>query len=234
MIGIEAAQTFVDNRFPDCIAALLFGSVARGEGTDRSDLDVLIVMPDEIQSYRQSFHEYGWNIEVWVVSKGNATAKIQRPTVNQQPITLTAYAEGLVLRDRGDFINSLREKARRILEEGPPPITSRDIATYRYVLTDWLDDFLDTSEHKEAVLIAHALTVKSAEFLLAFHGRWIEEGRWMFRALQSVDHPLAAIHLDRLTEFYRSGEKDNLAKHAEAILALAGGRLYAGFHQTLD
>lgn len=234
MVGIEAARTFVDNRFSDCISALLFGSVARGEESDRSDLDILVVMPDETQSYRQSFHEYGWNIEVWVVSTGYATAKIRRPAVNQSPVTLTAYAEGLVLKDRGGFVHSLREKARGILEDGPPPLTSRDIATYRYVFTDWLEDFLDTTNHNEAVLISHALVVKSAEFLLAFHGCWIEEGRWMFRALKNLDHPLADVHLYRLTEFYRSGEKDDLVRHLEAILALAGGRLYAGFHQTLD
>lgn len=234
MVGIEAARMFVDTRFSDCIAALLFGSVARGEESDRSDLDVLVVMPDETQSYRQSFHEYGWNIEVWVVSTGYATSKIQRPDGNQCPVTLTAYAEGLVLKDRDEFVQSLMEKASGILEEGPPPLTSRDIDTYRYMLTDWLDDFLDTTEHNEAVMISHALMVKSAEFLLAFHGRWIEVDRWMFRALKNFDHPLAAIHLDRLTEFYRSGEKDDLARHVEAIMALAGGKLYAGYHQTLD
>ena len=40
--------------------------------------------------------------------------------------------------------------------------------------------------------------------------------------------------MEQLTGFYKTGDKNSLVTHIEAILALAGGRLYAGFHQTLD
>ena len=234
MVGIEAARTFINNRFPDCTAAVLFGSVARGEGSDRSDLDLLVVMPDESQSYRQSFHEYDWNIEVWVVSRRYAEATVQRPDRNQNPVALTAYAEGLILKDGQDFAKSLQEKARAILKEGPPPLTNQEIDTYRYVMTDWLDNFLDTSQYDQAVLVAHDLTVKAAEFMVALHGRWVGERRWLYQALQEIDHPLAGQLMEQLVGYYKTGKKDGLASHIEAILALAGGRLYAGFHQTLD
>jgi predicted nucleotidyltransferase len=47
--GIAAARTFVDTRFPGCLAALLCGSVARGEATPSSDLDILIVASEDIE-----------------------------------------------------------------------------------------------------------------------------------------------------------------------------------------
>ena len=234
MDGVEAARKFTKVRFPDCISAVLFGSVARGDISPRSDLDVLVVMPHEIQPYRRSYHEYGWNVEVWVVSSRYTEAKIRRPALNQSPVTLTAYAEGLILKDLGDFANSLQEKARSILKEGPPPLTTQDVDTYRYVLTDWLDDFLDTSDYDEAVLISHELMVKAAEFLLAYHGHWIGERQWLYRALENLDHPLASTHMDQLKGFHKTGNKDGLVGHIEAILALGGGRLFAGFHQSLD
>lgn len=234
MDGIQAARTFTDVHFPDCIAVVLFGSVARAEVSPRSDLDLLVLMPHEIQPYRRSYNEYGWFIEIWVVSQRYAEETVRRPDRNQNPVTLTAYSEGIILKDEQDFASSLQQKARAILKEGPPPLTNQEIDTYRYVLTDWLDDFLDTSQYGQAVLIAHDLTVKAAEFMVALHRRWIGERRWLYRALQDIDHPLAGQLTEQLIGFYKTGKKDDLASHVEAILALKGGRLYEGFHQTLD
>lgn len=234
MDGIQAARTFTDVHFPDCISVVLFGSVARGEASPRSDLDLLVLMPHEVQPYRRSYDEYGWFVEVWVVSRRYAEATVRRPDRNQNPVALTAYAEGLILKDEQDFAKSLRGKARAILKEGPPPLTNQEIDTYRYVITDWLDNFLDTSQYDQAVLVAHDLTVKAAEFMVALHGRWVGERRWLYQALQEIDHPLAGQLMEQLVGYYKTGKKDGLAEHVEAILALAGGRLYAGFHQTLD
>lgn len=234
MDGMQAARTFTDVHFPDCISVVLFGSVARGEVSPRPDLDLLVLMPHEVQPYRRSYDEYGWFIEVWVVSRRYAEATVRRPDRNQNPVALTAYAEGLVLKDEQDFAKLLQGKARAILREGPPPLTDQEIDTYRYVMTDWLDNFLDTSQYDQAILVAHDLTVKAAEFMVALHGHWIGERRWLYRALQDIDHPLAGQFLEQLVGYYKTGKKDGLASHIEAVLALAGGRLYAGFHQTLD
>ncbi len=234
MDGVQAARTFTDAHFPDCISVVLFGSVTRGEVSPRSDLDLLVLMPHEVQPYRRSYDEYGWFIEVWVVSRQYAETTVRRPDRNQNPVALTAYAEGLILKDEQDFATSLRDKARAILKEGPPPLTKQEIDTYRYVMTDWLDDFLDTSRNEEAVLIAQELTTKAAEFLLAFNGEWIGERRWLCQALRKTDAPLAGQLMEKLTGFYKTGDKDDLVTRLEAILALGGGRLYAGFHQSLD
>ena len=234
MDGIKAAKAFTDSHFPDCISVMLFGSVARGETSLRSDLDILVLKPHEAQPYRRSYEEHGWFIEVWVISCRYAESTIRQPERNLNPVTLTAYAEGLILKDESEFAKSLQKKARVILNEGPPPLTEKEVDTYRYVLTDWLDDFLDTSSCEEAVLIAQELTTKAAQFLLALNGQWIGERQWLYRALQRIDDPLAGQLMEKLTGFYKTGDKDGLVTHLEAILALRGGRLYAGFHQSLD
>ncbi len=43
MKPIEAAQNIITLQFPNCDVALLGGSVARGEATKTSDLDIVIV-----------------------------------------------------------------------------------------------------------------------------------------------------------------------------------------------
>jgi predicted nucleotidyltransferase len=43
MDALEAVKIFLDQRFPECSAAFLAGSVIRGEGTSTSDLDIVII-----------------------------------------------------------------------------------------------------------------------------------------------------------------------------------------------
>jgi len=69
MEGQDAARAFVATHFPDCLAAVLFGSVARGEATATSDLDIIIVTHEDIGPYRKSYREYGWFIEAFVGSR---------------------------------------------------------------------------------------------------------------------------------------------------------------------
>ena len=59
---LEAAKRFITEKFADCQAALLAGSVIRGEETATSDLDI-VVFDEKIESaYRESLIEYGWPI----------------------------------------------------------------------------------------------------------------------------------------------------------------------------
>ena len=49
-----------------------------------------------------------------------------------------------MLKDHQNFVLDLQEKARAILELGPDELTPQEIDTYRYVITDWLDNFVDS------------------------------------------------------------------------------------------
>ena len=60
MKPIEAATSI-----PNCVA-LLGGSVARGEATKTSDLDIVIVDQSLTSCYRESCYSNGWPVEVFV------------------------------------------------------------------------------------------------------------------------------------------------------------------------
>ena len=63
---IEAAKRFINKQFPSCQGAVLAGSVVRGEETDTSDLDIVVFEKSITSSYRESFIDFGWPIEVFV------------------------------------------------------------------------------------------------------------------------------------------------------------------------
>jgi len=229
MEGITTAKEFIDTNYPDCLAALLCGSVARGEATASSDLDILIIASQEIQSYRKSFREYGWVIEAFISSQKFNEEKIQPPRSNHNPAYLTSWTEGIILKDQDNFARNLKERAIVILEQGPGPLTQQEITRYRYVITDWLDNLIESQTYQEGLFIAYELVVKAAELFLAHNRCWIGERKWLYQALQRSEHHHAKQLIDALEHFYRTGEKDRLVEVIESILELVGGRLYEGY-----
>jgi len=230
--GIEAARAFVNQHYQDCLAALLYGSVARSEATSSSDLDIIIVAHHDAPFYRKTLRESGWFIEAFVGSREFHIEKIRRPRANHNPSSLTARAGGIILKDEGDFAKGLKEQAIAILKQGPEPLTEAEVNQYRYIITDWLDDLIDCENSEEELFIAYDLVAKAAELLLAHNLRWIGERKWLYRALEKLDDQLAKQLIDETRQFYRTGEKEGLVQAIESILKLVGGKLYEGYSRV--
>ena len=69
MEALTAAEKFINSQFPDCLVAFLAGSVVRGEATETSDLDIVVVTDKIDNAYRESFYQFGWPIEAFVNTK---------------------------------------------------------------------------------------------------------------------------------------------------------------------
>jgi len=63
--AVEAAKKFIQTDFPDCLGAILSGSVTIGKDTSTSDLDI-VVFKKSVDAYRESLVKYDWMIEVFV------------------------------------------------------------------------------------------------------------------------------------------------------------------------
>jgi predicted nucleotidyltransferase len=227
--GITAARTFAETYYRDCVAALLCGSVARGEATPNSDLDILIVTAEEGPFHRKTYRDHGWFVEAFVAPRAFYEEKLLQRGHNRNPSMLRSFAEAMILKDRTNFAQNLKEKAIETLEQGPAPLTPQERDQYRYIITDWLDDLADSTAHAEALFIGADLIAKSAELLLAYNQKWSGERRWLYRALEALDHELANQLVAAASEFYRTGRKDRLIEATESILNLVGGRLYEGY-----
>jgi hypothetical protein len=211
---------------------VLFGSVARGAQTETSDLDLIIVTGEDVGPYRKSYREYGWLIEVFVGSRKYNEEKIRNFRGRYSPSFLTSYGEGVILKDRHGFARGLQDEAIAILERGPDALTAQEIDTYRYVITDWLDNFVDSKSYEESLFIAYDLAAKAGEFLLAHNREWFGERKWLYRALQKLDQELAGRLIEELKRFYQIGNKEGLIEVVNRVLKLVGGKLYEGYSRV--
>lgn len=227
-IAIETAKELVAKRFPGCETALLAGSVVRGEATSTSDLDLVVIDNHIMSSYRESFIEKGWPVELFVHNSDSYQAYFKSDCDRGQPSLPNMVAESIVLTGQQEA-EKIKEEARQLLAKGPASWTPKEAEAKRYFLTDVLDDFIGANNRTEELFIANALAEQLAEFVLRINGQWTGTSKWLVRSLKRYDKEFAEQFLAAFERYYSAREKDAAIQLAEAVLQPYGGRLFDGF-----
>ncbi|SES27679.1 Nucleotidyltransferase domain-containing protein [Gracilibacillus ureilyticus] len=228
LTAIDAAERFIETFFPTCEAAVLAGSVVRGEATDTSDLDIVIFDKKVESSYRESLIEFGWPIEVFVHNLSSYREFFEMDYRNARPSMQRMIAEGIVLKDEG-VLQAIKSEAEEMLKQGPENWTEDTIRLKRYFLTDLLDDFIGSNKRAEEIFIAGELAMKIHEFVLRTNDCWIGSSKWIVRALRQYDHDFAERFADAFDVYYRTEEKSRVIELCDEVLEPYGGRLFDGF-----
>ncbi|MGM9924808.1 MAG: nucleotidyltransferase domain-containing protein [Bacillus sp. (in: firmicutes)] len=225
---IEAAHKFIVEHFPNCQGALLAGSVIRGEATETSDLDIVIVDKNLSSSYRESLIDYGWAIEVFAHNLTSYKHFFEMDYKRARPTMPRMVSEGIILKDDG-IIDSIKKEAIDILNNGPEEWSEETINTKRYFITDALDDFIGCSNRAEEIFIANTLAELLSEFVLRTNRQWIGASKWVIRSLRNYDEEFANYFVEVFDIFYKTGNKNQIIQLVESVLQPFGGKLFDGF-----
>ena len=224
----EIATHFINKNFPNCEGALLAGSVVRGESTDTSDLDIVILDSKIKTAYRESFMYSDIPIEAFVHSETTIRGFFKSDAGRARPSLPKMVSEGIFLREC-DLLIELKSEAADLLKSGPVPWDAKEIDFARYFITDLLDDFIGCTNSNELIFITGSLAEKSHEFYLRTNQQWIGQSKWIFRALKNFDGGFADEFAIIFDEFYKTREKEKVVQLVERILEPLGGRLLDGF-----
>ncbi|WP_052681808.1 nucleotidyltransferase domain-containing protein [Saccharothrix sp. ST-888] len=96
---VEAASALVRERFPEAVAAFLGGSTARGQGTATSDLDVVVILPEPAEVYRETVAWADRPAELFVHTAASVRTMFAWDRANGAPIMSFMCAHGAVLLD---------------------------------------------------------------------------------------------------------------------------------------
>lgn len=228
-----AAQLVIEKHFPNCQAALLAGSVVRGEATSTSDLDIVVFDKELRSSYRESFIDFGWYIECFVHNFTSYKEFFESDCKRAKPSMPKMVSEGIIVRDANILI-TIKQEANELLKTGPEKWSSETIEMKRYFLTDVLDDLKGCVKREEAIFLVNTLADLTIEFILRMNRQWIGSSKWTIRALKNFDEELAKDLIAALETFYQKNEKDSIIQFVEAILQPYGGLLFAGFSMGKD
>lgn len=226
--AVGAAKTFIQKHFPDCEGAILAGSVVRNEETATSDLDIVVFDQQCPASYRESFIELGWPIEVFVHNLNSYKLYFMSDCERARPSLPNMVAEGVILKG-AEIMHPIKEEAKALLDKGPKEWTRETITLHRYFVTDTLEDFIGCGDRAEAIFIASSLAQKVSDFVLRTHNQWIGASKWLLRALTQYDAKFASRFVEAFDAFYKTGDKNKVIQLVDEVLEPYGGRLFEGF-----
>ncbi|WP_010280985.1 nucleotidyltransferase domain-containing protein [Bacillus timonensis] len=230
MSGIDAANIFVKEKFPNCDNAFLAGSASRGEETETSDLDIVIFDNSTESNYRESFVLYNWKIEAFIHNYTSYLNQFKIDIESGRPILANMLAEGKIIRDNGKS-QEIKDNAITFIKSGPTPLTEDFIRASRYFIYDLLDDFKDSCNPPEAIMTLHTITTQLADFILRVNQQWSGRGKGLARALHKFDKKIYNQFFDSLDCYYKDGNKQPFIKFVNGIYEPFGGPLFDGFSQ---
>ncbi|MDX1258890.1 nucleotidyltransferase domain-containing protein [Exiguobacterium sp. K1] len=226
--ALLTARSVIENRYPDCNAALLAGSFVRGQATATSDLDLVVFYESVAASYRESFTFDQYPVEAFIHSSTTIREFFRQDRERGRPSMQRMVAEGLVVRDHPMLV-PLKTQAETELLAGPPVLSLTEMNRARYFLTDLLDDFIGVSDRTDGLGIAARLLEQATDFRLRASGHWTGQGKWLIRSLAIVDPVEAKRLADAFNVYFRSDQKQAVIDLVEQWLDSHGGRYFDGF-----
>lgn len=225
-----AAADILAEKFPEARVAFLAGSVVRGDHTEMSDLDLVVVFDRLPQAYRESFVFGGWPVEAFVHDPQTLRYffyEVDRPT--GVPSLPTMVQEGLELPRRSELSASLKQLAQSVIDAGPPPWGEKEVLTSRYVITDLVDDMRAPRSRDELMASAARLYPLLAEHYLRSRQLWSARGKSIPRRLSSVSAEFGAAFCEAFRVVFEVASTARLIPLCEEVLRPSGGWLFDGY-----
>jgi hypothetical protein len=224
----DAARAFLERHFPKCIAAFLAGSASRGETTSTSDLDLLIVDRGEAEPRWATFRESGWPIEAFILTPETYSSAFADQAKKRWALLPTLCRDGITLRDEEGLARRMKEEATVILARGPELWSAAEMNQCRFHLTDLLQDLEMAADLSELLLAAGGVFHLTATLLLAHHGQWLGQGKWLLRQLRQTAPQHALLLEQALETLCHTRNPSPLIETSDAVLELVGGRRFEG------
>jgi hypothetical protein len=233
VIGLEQARRLVDahltGTFPEVDAALLSGSVARGQATATSDLDLVLLLPDGRGGARRETVAWdGVTVDVFAYDPPGLDRWLAADTERRRPVLCSLIVDGVVVAGDPGLADEAKARARSVLAAGPRALTDGERLRMRYVTTDLLLDVESSTDRAETLLLAAALVQTIADLTLGADRRWTGAGKWLIHELLAYDRAIATALTSAHDELARHDTKVPLLRTVDDLLARQGGRYLVG------
>lgn len=229
--AVEAARGLWGGRYAGSRVLFLAGSVMRGEATQASDLDVVVVYDRLPNAYREAFVHAGWPVEAFVHDAETLERFFEDDRRRGLPALMNMVAEGVEVPGATEFSAALKRRAEELLAAGPPPWDDGELSLRRYRLTDWADDMRFPRSPEELVGTGAYLYQDAADFYFRSRGLWSAHSKTIPRRLRRADPDFAERFLRAFDALFAEKRADAALALVEELLAPFGGPLFDGFRK---
>jgi predicted nucleotidyltransferase len=183
----QAATRALALRYPDATAAFVAGSIMRGEGTELSDIDCVVLYDHLANARRESFVFEGFPVEAFVHDPQMLRWFMDDDAASGRPCIVHMVAEGRLIGPRVANAMPLKSEAVAKLAEGPKRLEGEQLDALRYAISDQLDDLRGTRSVAAMRAIGAQLYKSAADLILLGRGHWTGSGKWIPRLIEAVD-----------------------------------------------
>ena len=224
-----AAQAALETHYPQAVCAFVAGSVIRGTETEKSDIDITVILPDDFDDvHRFSTVEQGLPIEFFVQNEQANNYFMNKDRERGMAVMMDMMCHGLVVPAENPTSLRIRAEARKLLELGPPKLSPDEIDDCRYFITDLLDDLDPGRPRLELMGIVARLYEKLGDFYLRSRGEWSGHSKSLGRLL-ARNHPEFATRFEAAFKEAMHCKLTPLITLTEEILAPYNGPLFEGY-----
>lgn len=224
-----------ETRYQGAQVIFLAGSVVRGEASNYSDIDLVIVYPRVEKAYRECFYHRGWPVEAFIHDP--ETLKYFFDDVDR-PIGRATLAEmvfeGYEFPSSSELTSQLKTLASEFLKQGPPPLSRDEIDERRFHISGLIDDLREPRNRFELVAAATLLYNELADFYFRSNCGWTGSGKAILKRLKAVNPGLSRRFADAFESLFAKGETAPVIELAEEILGTQGGLLFEGYRQEFE
>lgn len=227
---LQTIQNLIAERYKDAKAVFWAGSVSKNQGTDSSDLDLVIVFGSLTHAYREAFLYDEWPIDAFIHDLdtlryfcGKLEARDGRPAL------INMMLNGYEILAPGEFSQQAKMIAKEALAQGPDSWSNHQIDKERFLITDILDDIKFPKNKEEQIISAVHLFEPLIQFYFRAQNKWTASGKTLM-SLFKMENPCMAMQLCKGFEnLVQTGDVSSLERVVIQILAPYGGYLWNGF-----
>jgi len=219
-----------EQRYPGANVLFLCGSVVRGEGTETSDIDLVVLFDHLTQAYRETFRFDNWPVEAFVHDPETLRYFfLEQDRSAGVPVLMSMVAEGIELPGVSELSKAAKQLASSVIDEGPKPWSSEQIERSRYTITNLVDDLRDPRSTAERFASGAALYEALATHYFRAQGLWAARGKSIPRKLHEADAKLASSFESAFTALFENADARPVVEFAEHVLTPHGGFLFEGY-----
>ncbi len=226
----QTIQNLIKERYKDAKAVFWAGSVSQNQGTDSSDLDLVIIFESMTHAYREAFVYDGWPIDTFIHDLdtlryfcGKLEAEDGRPAL------INMILSGQEILAQNELSNQAKAIANEALVQGPNGWSIDQINKERFLITDILDDIKFPKSKEEQIISAMHLFEPLIQFYFRAQKKWAASGKTLMSIFKG-DNPCMAIELNKsFKDLLQTGDFSGFETVVIKILAPYGGYLWDGF-----
>ena len=226
----EVAKLLFAEKYFGAKVMFLAGSVLRGEGTDYSDLDLVIVYEKLDFAYRDSYYFCDWPIEAFVHDPETLKyffEKVDAPS--GCPSLPDMVTKGIVIPNESNFSREIKNKGEQLLNSGPSLWDQAAIDRARYAITDLVDDIRSPRNYSELMGTGSKLYEALSDFYFRANNNWSAKGKTISRKLSSTDKGFSLEFEEAFSLLFKDQNPSHVIQLCEKTLRPFGGLLFDGY-----